>query len=72
MATGCRVVRANGKPVDFGWSVMREVVVKGIVFGIAGSVTGGLANIADWLWPLFDKQDRALHDFLVDSRVIRA
>jgi uncharacterized RDD family membrane protein YckC len=72
MATDCRVVRANGKPVDFGWSVIREVAVKGIVFGVAGSVTGGLANIADWLWPLFDKEDRALHDFLVDSRVIRA
>ena len=72
MATGVRVVRANGKPCDFGWAVMREVVVKGIVFGIAGAFTGGIANIIDWIWPFFDSEERALHDFLVDSRVIRA
>lgn len=71
MAVGIRVARADGKPVDFWWAVLREVVVKGIAFGIAGSVTGALANVADWLWPLFDKESRALHDFLVDSRVIQ-
>ena len=70
MVVGIRVARASGQPVDFWWSVLREVVVKGIGFGIAGSVTGGIANLVDWLWPLFDSEKRALHDFLVDSRVI--
>ena len=72
MVTGCRVVRANGKPVDFWWSVLREVVVKGLAFGIAGSITGGLAYLADFLWPFFDEQNRALHDYAVDSRVVDA
>ena len=72
MATGIRVVRANGKPVDFGWAALREVAVKGLVFGLLGSFTGGIANIIDWLWPFVDKEERALHDFLVDSRVVRA
>ena len=72
MAVGIRVVRANGKRVDFWWAVLREVVVKGVAFGIAGSLTGGLAYIADAIWPLVDKQDRALHDFVVDSRVVPA
>jgi uncharacterized RDD family membrane protein YckC len=72
MAVRIRVVRANGKRIDFWWAVLREVVVKGIGFGIAGSVTGGLANVADAIWPLIDKQDRALHDFVVDSRVVPA
>jgi uncharacterized RDD family membrane protein YckC len=70
MALGIRVARANGKPVDFWWAVLREVVVKGIGFGIAGAITGGIANLVDWFWPLFDSENRALHDFLVDSRVI--
>jgi uncharacterized RDD family membrane protein YckC len=72
MATSVRVVRANGRPVEFGWAVMREVVVKGLVFGLLGVFTGGIANLIDWAWPFVDREERALHDFLVDSRVIRA
>jgi uncharacterized RDD family membrane protein YckC len=72
LALGIRVARANGKPIDFWWAVLREVAVKALLFGIAASVTGGLSSIADWLWPLFDSQSRALHDFVVDSRVIKS
>jgi uncharacterized RDD family membrane protein YckC len=71
MALGIRVVRANGKPIDFGFAMLREVVVKTLLFGIAGSLTGGLANLADVLWPLWDEENRCLHDFVVDTRVIR-
>ncbi len=71
MATGIRVVRANGEPMTFGFAVLREVVVKGLLFGIAGSLTGGLANLADYLWPLWDEENRALHDFVVDTRTIK-
>ena len=72
MATSCRVVRADGKPVDFMWSALREVVVKAIGFGVAGSVTFGIANLLDYLWPLWDDQNRALHDMICNSRVVRA
>ena len=72
MAVGIRVARASGQPVDLWWAILREVVVKGIAFGVAGAVTGGLSSLADALWPLFDKERRALHDFLVDSRVVDA
>jgi uncharacterized RDD family membrane protein YckC len=71
MATGCRVVRADGRPIDFLWAVVREVVVKSILVGIASAATGGLAWLANYLWPLFDKKKRALHDLVVDSRVVR-
>ena len=70
MATGCRVVRTDGRPVDFLWAALREVVVKSILVGIASAVTGGLAWLANYLWPLFDKRKRALHDLVVDSRVV--
>jgi uncharacterized RDD family membrane protein YckC len=71
MATGIRVVRANGQPIDFGFAMLREVVVKALLFGVAGAITGGLANLADVLWPLWEEENRALHDFVVDTRTIK-
>ena len=72
MAVGIRVVRNNGGPMTFGFAMLREVAVKALLFGVAGSVTFGLANLADVLWPLWDDENRALHDFVVDTRVVRA
>jgi uncharacterized RDD family membrane protein YckC len=71
MAMGIRVVRANGQPITFGFAMLREVAVKALLFGLAGSLTFGLANLADVLWPLWDDENRALHDFLVDTRTVR-
>lgn len=72
MATNIRVVRANGKPIDFGYATLREVVVKWLLFNVVGgSVTFGLAWFIDVLWPLWDEENRALHDMIVDSRVIK-
>ena len=71
MAVGNRVVRANGEPMTFGWAMLREVAVKALLFGFAGSITFGLVNLADALWPLWDDENRALHDFIVDTRTVR-
>jgi uncharacterized RDD family membrane protein YckC len=70
MATGIRVVRADGGPMSFGFAMLREVAVKALLFGIAGSFTFGLANLADYLWPLWDEENRALHDFIVNTRTV--
>jgi uncharacterized RDD family membrane protein YckC len=70
MATGIRVVRADGRPITFGFAVLREVAVKTLLFGVAGSITVGLANLADYLWPLWDEENRALHDFIVNTRTV--
>jgi uncharacterized RDD family membrane protein YckC len=70
MAVGIRVVRANGQPMTFGFAMLREVAVKALLFGIAGSITFGLAQLVDYLWPLWDEENRALHDMIVDTRVI--
>jgi uncharacterized RDD family membrane protein YckC len=71
MALGIRVVRANGQRMTFGWAMLREVAVKALLFGFASSVTFGLASLADVLWPLWDDENRALHDFIVDTRVVQ-
>jgi uncharacterized RDD family membrane protein YckC len=71
MATGIRVVRASGQPISFGFALLREVVVKVLLFGFAATLTGGLSTLADVLWPLWDEENRALHDFVVDTRSVR-
>jgi uncharacterized RDD family membrane protein YckC len=72
MAVGTRVVRADGQPITFGFAMLREVAVKALLFGIAGTITGGLANLVDYLWPLWDEENRALHDFVVNTRTVEA
>jgi uncharacterized RDD family membrane protein YckC len=71
MVMNIRVVRASGERISFGYAMLREVVVKAIGFGFLGAITGGIANLLDYLWPLWDEQNRCLHDFVVDSRVVK-
>jgi uncharacterized RDD family membrane protein YckC len=71
MATGIRVIRTNGEPITFGFAMLREVAVKTLLVGIASSLTGGIAYLVDVLWPLWDEENRALHDFVVNTRTIR-
>jgi uncharacterized RDD family membrane protein YckC len=71
MAMGIRVVRASGEAMTFSWAMLREVVIKALVFGVLSSLTFGLASLLDVLWPLWDDEHRALHDFVVDTRVVR-
>ena len=71
MACGIRLVRADGRPIDFGYAALREVVVKWLLINVvAGSFTFGLATLVDYLWPLWDEENRALHDMVVNSRTI--
>ena len=71
MVVGNRVIRAGGQPMTFAWALLREVVIKALVFGFLSSVTFGLASVLDVLWPLWDEEKRALHDFVVDTRTVR-
>ena len=72
---GIRVVRTNGQPTTFWWSMLREFVVKNLLIGVIGNgITLGfpVASLLDGLWPLWDDENRALHDMVVQSRVVRA
>jgi uncharacterized RDD family membrane protein YckC len=70
MAAGIRVVRANGQDMDFGTAMMREVVIKALAVGIASSIIPLLPFLIDVLWPLWDDENRALHDFPVNTRTV--
>ena len=69
---GIRVVRNNGEPMGFWWSALREAGVKGLAVGIASAIIPLLPWLLDVLWPLWDDQNRALHDFAVQTHVVRA
>jgi uncharacterized RDD family membrane protein YckC len=72
MVCGTRLVRANGQAMDYSTAVLREVVVKWLLINvIAGAFTFGLATLLDYLWPLWDEENRALHDMaIVNTRTI--
>jgi uncharacterized RDD family membrane protein YckC len=69
---GIRVVRTNGVPMDFIMSAIREALVKGLALGVASSIIPFLPYLLDGLWPLWDDENRAIHDFIVDTRVVEA
>ena len=71
-ATGIRVVRADGQPMTFGTAALREVVIKQFLFNFVGQFTLGLATLVNVLWPLWDSENRALHDLIINTRVVRA
>ena len=70
--TGIRVVRDSGAPFDFGTALLRELVIKGLLFGVLGSWFLAIPTLLDWLWPLWDDENRCLHDFVVSTHVVES
>lgn len=68
---GIRVIRDAGQPVDIGFAFLREFVVKGLLFGFVGSFLFSIPTLLDYLWPLWDDQNRCLHDMVVSTHVVR-
>lgn len=69
---GIRVIRIDGRPFDWGSALLRELVVKNLLFGVVGGFFASIPTLLDLLWPLWDDENRALHDMLVSTRVVRA
>lgn len=67
-----RVVRDNGQPFDFGSAALREVVLKGLAVGIASSIIPVIPWFLNFFWPLWDDENRALHDMAASTHVVRA
>ena len=69
---GIRVVRDNGQTMSFGWAALREIAVKGLALSIASSIIPIIPLFLDYFWPLWDDENRALHDMVVSTHVVRA
>jgi uncharacterized RDD family membrane protein YckC len=68
---GITVVRNTGQEMNFAWAALREVVIKGLAVGIASSIIPLLPWLLDVLWPLWDDENRALHDLAAQTHVVR-
>jgi uncharacterized RDD family membrane protein YckC len=69
---GIRVVRDSGEPFGFGWAALREVVLKQLAVGIASSIIPFIPWFLNYFWPLWDDENRALHDMGASTHVIKA
>ena len=75
---GIRVIRADGTASTWGWTFVREIVVKGLIIGLGvDSITYGLGTLFDGLWAFWDRDRQAIHDkivktLVVDDRQLRA
>jgi uncharacterized RDD family membrane protein YckC len=69
---GIRVIRDRGQAMDYGWALLRQFVVIGLLFGVVGSFFFSIPLLLDYLWPLWDESNRALHDMIVSTHVVRA
>jgi uncharacterized RDD family membrane protein YckC len=75
MALGIQVVRTDGHAMSMVRAVWREIALKSVLLGLLGAVplVGLIVSQvyfwADGLWPLWDRENRALHDMLARTRV---
>lgn len=69
---GIRVVRDNGQTMSFGWAALREIAIKGLAVTIASSIIPIIPWFLNYFWPLWDDQNRALHDMVVSTHVVQA
>lgn len=67
---GIRVVRDDGTDVGFGVAFLREPLVKGLLINVIGG-TFVLVSLLSYLWPLWDRECRAGHDFIARTRVVK-
>ena len=73
---GLRVRRNDGESVDIKTALVREGLVKTLP-GVVGSVSAlvGVAStffsLLDDLWPLRDKENRAIHDHVAKTHVVQ-
>jgi len=69
---GIRAVQESGEPFTYGPAVLREFVIKNLLFGTIGGFFLGIPTLLNYLWPLWDDENRALHDMLASTRVVQA
>lgn len=70
---GIRVIRADrNERITFGLAAIRELVIKDMMFGWIGGMLAHVPTLANYLWPLWDKNNQALHDMICTTLVVKA
>lgn len=77
---GKQLVGIYAAPVDdperrlsWGSMLLREFVLKGLLFSFLGAITAGIVWVLDYLWALWDGSGhrQTLHDKVIQSSVYR-
>jgi uncharacterized RDD family membrane protein YckC len=72
-----RVVRADGYRMSLTRAAWRDFVIKFVVLDLVwllpflGSALGESVFVVNGLWPLLDRENRALHDMIAQTCVVR-
>lgn len=66
-----KVVRRDGSPVSFGRALWRVIAYLLIPSGLTLLCGGIPIGTLLFLWPFFDKENRAFHDLLADTWVVK-
>jgi hypothetical protein len=65
------VIKDDGTGFSVGDSFMRELVLKGLVFGFLAIFLLYIPTLLDVLWPLWDKPGKqTLHDKMQHTHVV--
>ncbi len=70
---GIRVIKDDGTPSNWGYTFLREFVIKLLLVGFISDVTFGIGRLVDYLWPLWDRAEKmqTLHDKLLGTIVVK-
>lgn len=66
---GTYIMRDDGSRAGGWYTLLREVVVEGLLFGVINSFTFGLAGIVGALWCTWDRDRQCLWDKLTSTYV---
>lgn len=69
-ATGIRVVRVDGRALDAGTVIVRDVIGKTLIFSVFAVVALFVPTLVNFFWPLFDSRNQALHDKMAQTIVV--
>ena len=67
-----RVVRTDRLPVDAATAIVREILVKYLLFSTLAACALFIPTLLDYLWPLWDQHRQALHDKMANTVVLTA
>ena len=65
------MIKDNGEPSGWGYTFLREFVVKGLLFNFLGAISLSIVWFLDLLWPFWDRDRQALHDKVVGTLVVQ-
>ena len=60
----------DGRASDWGWTFIREFILKFVVIGVLAEVTLGIVSVVDNLWAFWDKDRQTLHDNVMKTVVV--